>query len=61
MNGFGYVVLVLFIVIRVLIAAGLLYLVIVELRKYKGHRVDNKEVKKNTDGKRTGNSPNSRN
>ena len=38
MGDFGYVVLIIFIIIRILIAAGLFYLIIVEIRRYKGKR-----------------------
>lgn len=37
MGDFGYVVLIIFIIIRILIAAGLLYLIVVEIRRYKRH------------------------
>jgi predicted membrane protein len=37
MGDFGYVVLIIFIIIRILIAAGLLYLIVVEIRRYKKH------------------------
>ena len=35
MDDFGYLVLVLFIVFRILIAAGLFYLIVIEIRRYK--------------------------
>jgi predicted membrane protein len=38
MGDFGYVVLIIFIIIRILIAAGLFYLIVVEIRRYKGRR-----------------------
>jgi hypothetical protein len=43
MGDFGYVALLIFIVIRVLIAAGLIYLVIVEIRRYKRKRIKGDE------------------
>ena len=39
MGDFGYVVMVIFIIIRILIAAGLFYLIVVEVRRYKRRRV----------------------
>ena len=56
MGDFGYLVLIVFVIIRVLIAAGLLYLIIAEVRRYKGKkrsvRKDDK-ANENADGKDT--------
>lgn len=52
MGKFGYVVMVIFILFRVLIAVGLLYLAVVEIRKSRGRRAEkNKEANRNADGK----------
>lgn len=40
MESFGVVVLIIFILIRVMIAAGLIYLIVYEVRKYKRSRKD---------------------
>ncbi|MBD3182271.1 hypothetical protein GF312_08265 [Candidatus Poribacteria bacterium] len=48
MFDFGYVVLIVFIAVRILIAAGLFYLIVSEVRRYKGRRSDrNRENKEN--------------
>jgi len=59
MGNFGYVVLVIFIIIRILIAAGLFYLIIVEIRRYRKHRAT--EKKEDANGKDVDSSPGSRN
>ena len=52
MIDFGFAVLMIFIIIRVLIAVGLFYLIIVEVRRYKKRRPeDDQEIKKNENGK----------
>ena len=51
-GNFGIVVLIIFIIIRLLIAVGLLYLVIYEIRKYKKRKVGKyEETDKDADGK----------
>jgi hypothetical protein len=42
MESFGYIVLAIFIIIRVLIAAGVLYLIIIEFRRYSKKHPMNK-------------------
>ncbi len=57
----GTIVLILFIIIRLLIAVGLLYLVIYEVRKYRQDRVKKrKETNKDADGKDVSGSSGSR-
>jgi hypothetical protein len=55
MGDFGYVALIIFVIIRVLIAAGLLYLIVIEvrryIRRYRGHKVEKDEK---TDGDANG-------
>ena len=56
MESFGLVVLIIFIVIRVVIAAGLVYLIVYEvcrLKKQYGRRSD-EEVRKDVDAKTDG-------
>jgi len=56
MESFGLVVLIIFIVIRVVIAAGLVYLIVYEVRRLKkqyGRRSD-EEVRKDVDAKTDG-------
>ena len=64
MGDFGYVVLIIFVVIRVLIAAGLLYLIIAEVRRYKirsaGKRKDSR-ADEDANGKDADDSSGSRN
>ena len=61
MGDFEIVVLVIFIIIRLLIAAGLLYLVICEVRRYRKSRArEHKEIDKDADGKDVGGSSGSR-
>ena len=43
MDDFGYLVLVLFIVFRILIAAGLFYLIVIEIRRYRKRRPEGDE------------------
>ena len=62
MGNFGYVILVIFIIIRILIAAGLFYLIVVEIRRYKRRSVkEDKETNEDADGKDVDNSSDSRN
>ena len=49
MLDFGKVVLVIFIVIRVLIAAGLCYLIVVEARRFRKPRVKRKKDREATE------------
>jgi hypothetical protein len=42
MNNFGYVVLIIFILVRILIAAGLFYLIVAEVRRYRRRNVKRK-------------------
>ncbi len=52
MGEFGYVVLIIFIIIRILIAAGLFYLIVVEVRRYRKRRESkDKEIHENAGGK----------
>ncbi len=52
MGDFGLVVLVIFIIIRILIAGGLFYLIVSEVRRYKKRRVkDTKETDEDVNGK----------
>ncbi len=52
MGDFGYVVLIIFIIIRILIAGGLLYLIVVEVRRYRKRREGkDKETYENAGGK----------
>jgi len=61
MGDFGYVVLIIFIIIRILIAVGLFYLIVVEIRRYKRHKVEeDKETNEDANGKDIDNSPGSR-
>ena len=39
MGDFGYVVLIIFVAIRILIAVGLFYLIVIEIRRYRRHSV----------------------
>jgi len=51
MGDFGYVILVIFIIIRMLIAAGLFYLIVVEIRRYRRRsETKNKEANENAGG-----------
>ena len=62
MGDFGYAVLIIFIAIRILIAAGLFYLIVVEVRRYKRHRVrKDKEADEDANRKDTDSSHGSRN
>ncbi len=61
MGDFGIVALIIFIIIRLLIAVGLLYLVVYEIRKYKKRRVKKYgEIDKDVDGKDVDGSSDSR-
>ena len=61
MGDFGYVILIIFIIIRILIAAGLLYLIVIEIRRYKRRSESkNKEAHENAGGKDADNSNGSR-
>jgi predicted membrane protein len=61
-SNFGYVVLIIFILIRVLIAAGLFYLIVAEVRRYKRRRVrKDREDNEDADGKDVDSSTSSRN
>ena len=52
MGNFGTIVMILFVVVRTLIVAGLIYLAVIEIRKTKGRRVKKrKEANGNADGK----------
>jgi len=52
MGDFGYVILIIFIIIRILIAAGLFYLIVVEIRRYRSRSESkNKEAHENAGGK----------
>lgn len=53
MESFGLVVLIIFILIRVMIAVGLIYLIVYEVRKYKRSRKD-KEGEEDANTKKTG-------
>lgn len=53
MESFGLVVLIIFILIRVMIAAGLVYLIVYEVRKYKKPRKD-KEGEEDANTKEAG-------
>lgn len=55
MESFGLVVLIIFIIIRVMIAAGLVYLIVYEVRKYKKSRSmkDEEEGDKDANTKKT--------
>lgn len=53
MESFGLVVLIIFILIRVMIAVGLIYLIVYEVRKYKRSRKD-KEGDEDANTKETG-------
>ncbi len=53
MESFGLVVLIIFILIRVMIAAGLVYLIIYEVRKYRKSRKD-REGDEDANTKETG-------
>lgn len=53
MESFGLVVLIIFILIRVMIAAGLVYLIVYEVRKYKKSRED-KEGEEDANTKEAG-------
>ncbi|MGQ9610908.1 MAG: hypothetical protein ACUVWN_16550 [bacterium] len=53
MESFGLVVLIIFIFIRVMIAAGLVYLIVYEVRKYKKSRKD-KEGEEDANTKEAG-------
>lgn len=53
MESFGLVVLIIFILIRVMIAAGLVYLIVYEVRKYKKSRKD-KEGEEDANTKEAG-------
>ncbi len=60
-GNFGIVALIIFIIIRLLIAIGLLYLVVSEIRKYKKRRVKKYgEIDKDVDGKDVDSSSDSR-
>ena len=61
MGDFGVVVLVIFIIIRVLIAAGIVYLIFYEVRRSRKQKVEKyKETKKDADGKDVDSSSGSR-
>jgi predicted membrane protein len=52
MGDFGYVVLIIFIIIRILIAAGLFYLIVIEIRRYRRRsETRSKEANENAGGK----------
>jgi predicted membrane protein len=51
MFDFGQIVLVIFILIRILIAAGLLYLIIQEIRRHRKRKVREEESENATNGK----------
>ena len=52
MGDFGYVILIIFIIIRILIAAGLFYLIVVEIRRYRRRsETKNREAHENAGGK----------
>jgi len=61
MGNFGKIVMVLFIMVRVLIIAGLIYLAVLEIRKAKKGRAEkNEEANRNADGKDIDRTPGSR-
>ena len=43
MGNFGIIVMILFVVVRILIVAGLIYLAVIEIRKTKGRRAKKRE------------------
>ena len=51
MDNFGYIVLIVFIIVRIMIAAGLLYLIISEVRRFKKRRGGGKEGTEDANGK----------
>ncbi len=55
MESFGLVVLIIFIIIRIMIAAGLVYLIVYEVRKYKRSRaLKDEEGDEDANTKKTG-------
>lgn len=55
MDAFGQAILIIFVIIRILIAAGLVYLIVFEVRRFKKRYVKkDEENDKHANGKETG-------